>query len=404
MTAERLVATDRLRAALAAAYGAAAGAAARPHHRPPVVGTEHLLLGLAAARPGSGPDPGPGPAAQVLAEAELTGPVLLAVLRRRAGRPAAWRSDDRAGDPGPADGPDREDRAGAQPSLGELDWFRPGKPIDYTGAARAALGHAAAAARQGHALDSDQVLHGLLAVDGCRARELLRACGVDPAWLRDRLRDRVCGTGPAPVADDPVPPELRPTRDGLLGRTTYRGAGRHRSRWAGGFRWLPLAEVPAVWVMVDAHDQARRLGAPRTGTEHLVLAVLAVHETLDRYPHLRPDDAGHRYAGGAVLAAAGLTYRAAREVARAHADRLGTDARKASAYSGRRWRTRAAPTGTAELLLAVLTQDDSRAAHLLRRSGLPPARVRVQLRARPSDGQAPHQAQVARDAGSSGCR
>lgn len=345
-----------VQATLAGAYGAAVG---RSRSSPVVVGTEHLLLGLTADH---------GPVAQAFATVRLTRPVLAAVLRKYAGRSDTWRSDD---------GATADNRQGP---LGTFDRYPARKPMVYTGAARAALHRAVAiAAERGLAeVDNDHLLRGLLAVDDNRAAELLRGCGVEPTQLRDRL----VGTGPATVVDDPVAPELRPTRDALLGTASYRYRSVTRCLAVGVLRLLAvnLAELPVVWVDLDARDQARRLGARQAGTEHLVLAILAVHEALRWYPHMQPGDAAHLYAGGRVLAEARISYLDAYDSARRNPERLRSDARPASSYT-RRLRVYGRSVGTGQLLLAILTQNDSRGANLLRQLGLSPARVRAQLRA-----------------------
>jgi ATP-dependent Clp protease ATP-binding subunit ClpA len=348
--------TSQLRTLVAGAYGAALGGS---RTRPPVIGTEHLLASLV----------GPlrtGPAAQVLDEAGLTGTTVMTMLRRRATGSAAWQVEEDS-DPGGDDLP-----------LTDLDWFKPGKRIHYTAAARAALHRAVAAATaRGHVEpDGLHLLDGLLADGDNHAIEVLHACGVDPAQVRESLR----GTGTA--AADAVPPELRPTRDALLGRRTYPTGPISGPAFRGLSRVfaINLAGVPAMWVSLDARDQARRQGRRRPGTEHLVLAMLATHETLRHYPHLRSHDA-RQYVGGEVLDDAGVTYPGAIAASQHPAD-LGTDAHPASWYTSRPRRIRSRPTGTGELLLAILTQDDSRAANLLRLTGAHPARLRTHLRAR----------------------
>jgi Clp amino terminal domain, pathogenicity island component len=314
--------SSEVRLALAGAYGAAPGR---------MVGTEHLLVGLTAS----------AATVPVLTAAGITKPVVIAVLRKHDGR---WQHDD--GDTG-------------EWPLGELLRYPARKPMAYTGAARAALHRALAiATEQGDAaLDPGHLLSGLLETGGNRATELLHACGVDGRLLPKQ---------------DSIAPELRPTRDTLL------GIGRAPSRLLALFS-VNLAELPVLWVESDARDQARRLGARRPGTEHLVLAILATHETVQHYPHMLPDDTQGRYAGGRVLAAAGLKYRAARDAVEHSADRLGSDARKPSCYTRRSWRW-SASMDTGHLLLRILTQDDSRGANLLRLLGVPPQRVRVRLR------------------------
>jgi ClpA/ClpB-like protein len=354
--AHQLEISRAARTSLAAAYGAAVGRT----RDAPVVGTEHLLVGLAADR-------GTGPVSRALDAVELTLPVLMAALRKHDGRSAAWRSDDGT----PAD----QDEAPAGP----WDRYPARKPIRYTGAAGAALHRAAILAgdRGGTEIDDHHLLRGLLAASDNRASELLRGCGIEPA----RLLERITGTSPQATQDDPVPPELWPTRDALLGTARYSRRSPAGRLTTGMLRVLAtnLAEVPTIWVELDAHDQARRLGASRTGTEHLLLAILAIHETLRWYPHMRPADADRRLAGGDVLAEAGLTHRAASEAASREPDGLGSESRPVSSYL-RRLPSKASAAGTGELLLAVLTQDDCRAANLLRRLGVEPSQIRARLR------------------------
>lgn len=351
--AQQLELSRDLRAALAGAYGAAVGRSPKS----PVVGTEHLLLGMVV-----GTDT--GPVAQALAAAQLTRPVVMAVLRKQTSPSGGWQSDD--------DGDD-------QPPLGALGQYPPGKPTAYTGAAQAALHRATViAAERGSAeVDNAHLLQGLLEADDSRAAELLRGCGVQPATLRDQLQ----GIGPVTIAEDPVPSDLRPTRDALLGKASYRSRS-VRDRLASAVLRLfsaNLAEMPVAWAGLDARDQARRLAAHQPGTEHLVLAILAIHETVQWYPHMQPDDADHRYAGGRVLAVAGVTYRDAHDAIRQHSDELGSDARPASSYHQRLQRY-GTLVGTGQLLLEILTQNDSRGANLLRLMDVSPAEVRRRLR------------------------
>jgi len=268
-------------AALQGAYGAAA--------RTGAVGTEHLLLGISRSSGG-----------RLLEEFGVT-PVTVAEILRQAG----WTATDEAA-PGDDTGP-----------LGDLEWFgaKQRKPMNYTGAARAALHRAIASATaaaggaEGAEFDPADLLDALLAAPN-RATEALDRSGVDARKVRDRLAG-----GPAPEPA-PVPADLRPTLDHVLGLSTYR-AGSFSGRMA--MRFLlavggNLARTPGPWADLEARDQAGRLGHRKPLTAHLVLALLAMHEVTTLRPHLIAG-VTEKYAGARALAetGTGLTYAAARE-------------------------------------------------------------------------------------------
>jgi hypothetical protein len=157
-------------------------------------------------------------------------------------------------------------------------------------------------------------------------------------------------------------PELRRTRDLLLGRAQFRGLG-VLSRVFGRMPMFAYhAEAPVLWTLWEAQDQARGDGRRKPNTADVLLAILATHEVAQRYPHL-VGRAEHRYDGGRLLVDAGLRYRAARSAARAHADELGRDPRPVKAYAPRGDRY---PQTTGELLNAITRDGDTRAARLLR--------------------------------------
>ena len=321
--------TAAVTTALQGAYGAAV--------RTGSVGTEHLLLGVARSSGG-----------RLLEEFGVTGVTVAEILRQ-----AGWTATDEAA-PGDDTGP-----------LGDLEWFgaKQRKPMNYTGAARAALHRAiASATAAGGAggtaeraeFGADDLLDALLAAPN-RATEALDRSGVDPRKVRDRLAG-----GPAPEAA-PVPPDLRPTLDHLLGLSTYR-TGSFGGRMA--MRFLlavagNLARTPGPWADLEARDQAGRLGHRKPATAHLVLALLAMHEVTSLRPHLVAG-VTEKYAGARALADTGATYAAARGALAVQPP--GRDPRRYRSYvDGRR--------DTTAVLAAILDGDTS-AARLLAALGV----------------------------------
>jgi hypothetical protein len=315
---------DKLSPVLATAYGAAGGDR---------VGTEHLLLAL-TGRSGR-------TASAALDAAEVTRTVVVGMLQARGD---AWRSAD-ATEPDPAGAP-----------LGRAEWYvEPRKPMNYRPAARRAMQHATATARAAgrSAPGPEDILLGLLADERNRAVELLGACGVDLPTLRWAVE-----TGRPRVVPDRVEPELRPTRDRLLGRRPFRAQG----LYARLFQLLPIhvnyAAAPVLWARLEAKELARELGRRRVGSEHLLLAFLAVHELAERYPHLL-GEAGGRYAHGDP-ALAGLHYHQVRAAVLDRGAELGSDRLSVADYTKGDGR----PQESGPVLRALLT-GDSRAARLV---------------------------------------
>jgi hypothetical protein len=328
-----------VRRALIGAFAAAAGG----------VGTEHLLLGLVGT--------GGGEAGRILDEFGVTVVPLTDVLRQR-----RWTVTDEAAE-GEDTGP-----------LGDLEW-RPGKqrrPMNYTGAARAAMHRAiAAAAADGRTeFHRGDLLDALLAAATAtaataattvaatapnRAVEVLERCGVDPARVRERL------AGGDPVEPVDVAPDLQPTVDHVLGRTRYEAAPFTRRVALGLLQaaGANLARTPVPWADLEARDQAARLGHRKVGTAHLLLALLAMHEVTQVLPHLVVDVAD-RYLGARTLAGTGLTYAATRAALAAEAP--GRDPRRYKSYVDAR-------RDTTSLLAGILDGNTS-AARLLAALGV----------------------------------
>ncbi|MFI5554027.1 Clp protease N-terminal domain-containing protein [Streptomyces sp. NPDC051738] len=269
------------------------------------VGTEHLLAGITTAK---------GAARAALADVGATKTALLALVRDRKDRDAAWSVAD-----------DAEGSVAAQDVLGEDGDRR----IRFTGAAARALTAAMEQAqREGAAkFGAVHLLRALLEEDN-RAVETLGVCGVSPEAVRARLDG---GTG---GQEDDLTPMLRATRDVLLGRGQYR----HLPFWK---RWLVkstganLAARPAWWVGMETYEQARRLGTAAVGTEHVLLAILATHEVARRYPHLageRAPSPDTRYTGGERLARLGIDYASVHSAVTSDRVRLTTDPRPAQQY------------------------------------------------------------------------
>jgi hypothetical protein len=302
------------------------------------IGTEHLLQGLTGM--------GSGEAGRILDEFGITVVPLIDVLRQR-----RWTASDEAAG---------TDETG--PLGDDLEW-RTGKqrrPMGYTGAARAALHRAIAAATADGRTDfhGGDLLDALLTPSPDapnRAVEVLERAGVDPRKVRDRL------AGGEPARAPAVAPDLQPTVDHLLGRTRYEAVPFAR-RVALGFLQAAganLARTPGPWADVEARDQAARLGHRRVRTAHVLLALLAMHEVTEVLPHLVVDVAD-KYAGTRALAGTGLTYAAAR--AALSADPPGRDPRRYRSYvDGQR--------DTMSLLRAILDGDTS-AARLLAALGV----------------------------------
>ncbi|MFF2547914.1 Clp protease N-terminal domain-containing protein [Kitasatospora sp. NPDC058063] len=310
------------------------------------LGTEHLLVAVAGET---------GPAGAALAAAGAGADTLRALVRERKGR---WTADDGPGVVSaavPAAVPDRE-----TPGAAGAD----GRPL--SGAAARALAVATEHARRDGepACTAVHLLRALLADgrdghgdgngangdgngangggpgDRTRAAELLRAAGVAPQAVLDRLDGAVRQGGG-------LDPLLHPTRETLLARRGHRAP-----RWK---RLLqPGPSGPAAWIRPEADAQAERLGRRTPGTEHVLLALLAVHEVARHEPGLAAEDGA-----GELLAGLGLDYARAHAALDSGGVTLPADPRAVEAYL-----TEIAGQGTDRLLRALL-EEDTRARRLV---------------------------------------
>ncbi len=282
-----------------------AARAGRPSPEAPM-GTENLLAGISTAK---------GPAREALTEEGATRGAVGAVLRTQLNGGEEWRSTDDAGV-----------RVESTDILGEDG----DKGLYFTGDAARALRAAIEAARAEGAgkLSAVHLLRALLDGGENRAAELLGACGTSPQAVLTRL------DGDAGERDDGLPPALHPTREILLGRAQY-GRMTFWKRWITKAFSLNWAAMPVGWIRYETEEQARRLGHRTVGTEHVLLAVLATHEVVTRYPHFveEPEPAlSVRYSGGERLATAGVGYVAVHDALSEDGPGLSTDPRPFERY------------------------------------------------------------------------
>lgn len=218
---------------------------------------------------------------------------------------------------------------------------------------RRAADRAAAAGKTEYG--TDDVMFALLDESRSHAVELLASCGVDIAALR---------AGAIPPVAERVPPELRETRDRLLGRLPFRGLG----LWAKLFTAIvPVrlnhAAAPVLWARHEAVAQAAHLGHRRCGTDHLLLALLATYEVAQAYPHLTVGSE-QLYDANPLFAQAGLRYADARAAAQTFD--AGTDPRPLDAYVVKDGQ----PQHTATVVRAITGDRRTRAVRLLSALGL----------------------------------
>jgi len=126
----------------------------------------------------------------------------------------------------------------------------------FTAAAQDALGQAHLAAEEAQQpwIGTSHLLRGLSEVDEGRAAQALRRLDVDLAAIVARQESEESGSGPEGAAG------LRPAGKG----------GEAPARQEGPL--LPTSRVRSV--LKFAQDEARRLGAPQVGTEHILLGLL----------------------------------------------------------------------------------------------------------------------------------
>lgn len=334
--------------------GSARGAAGAS--RGEAIGTDHLLAGITASK---------GAACQALADAGATRTAVAALLRDARERGVTREGAD-----------DADATVASTDILGD-DGSRHTR---FTGAAARALTSAMQRARREEAkkFGAVHLLRALLEEDPGdgtgernRAVVLLAAAGVSPRTVLTLL------DGDTPHPENDLDPLLHPTRDVLLGRSHYR----HKALWK---RWLlkrvgvNWASRPAWWVSMETHEQARRLGHDAAGTEHILLAVLATHEVVLRYPHMRDESAptpDTRYAGAERLARMGLDHATVHSALTTGRVPLTADARPAEQYLDEAASPGKPPTdappdapttdpGTAPLV-DLLMKEDTRARQLI---------------------------------------
>ncbi|GLZ00034.1 Clp protease N-terminal domain-containing protein [Actinoplanes sp. NBRC 103695] len=293
------------------------------------VGTEHLLGGLLNAAPDI---------KQLLGAFDITTVVLVAVL------------NDRKDDWGSPDGTEQVDD--------EVTVADRKRPAPFGHGAKAALIRCAELSG-GEPCTPEQLFSAVLHDERSRAVAVIRDCGADPAEVRAALR-----SGQLPQRPDRVAPDLRVTRDRLIGRQAYRGRGLQDKVMS---FLIPVkinyAAAPVMWVSLESDEIAKARGG-EAGTDDLLVATLSTYEVAIAYPHLSGRSIG-AYTGSRALADAGLRHdRVARLAASAE---LGTDAVRPSDVlrRGGPW-----ARNTGELLGALLAHDETRAVRLLNSLGV----------------------------------
>ncbi|WP_314251646.1 Clp protease N-terminal domain-containing protein [Streptomyces kutzneri] len=143
----------------------------------------------------------------------------------------------------------------------------------------------------------------------CGAVSYLNGCGVDVVALQQAVR-----SGQVPPVEDAVPPELRSTRDALVGRRRY------KPRELGQFwttllvRVMPMnaAAHPVLWARLEAGELAgQHRGKVRT--DDVLLGMLRTYAVARAYPHLMKA-AKADYDGGRVLVESGVDHERVRAV------------------------------------------------------------------------------------------
>ncbi|MEU7726814.1 Clp protease N-terminal domain-containing protein [Streptomyces sp. NPDC040724] len=198
----------------------------------------------------------------------------------------------------------------------------------------------------------------------CGAVSYLNGCGVDIAALQQAVR-----SGQVPAVADAVPPELRSTRDALVGRRRYkpRELGQFWTTLLVRMTPINVAAHPVLWARLEAGELAgQHRGKVRT--DDVLLGVLRTYAVAQAYPHLTRQ-AKADYDGGRVLAEAGVDHERVRAVM-ASTD-LGQDT-----VPPRELLKDTMAGGTSALLDRLLSEPGNRSARLLAALGVEPAALR----------------------------
>ncbi|MGK5553433.1 Clp protease N-terminal domain-containing protein [Actinomadura kijaniata] len=198
----------------------------------------------------------------------------------------------------------------------------------------------------------------------CGAVNYLRGCGVDVVALQRAVR-----SGQVSAVEDTVPPELRSTRDALVGRRRY------KPRELGQFwttllvRTMPFnaAAHPVLWARLEAGELAQQHGG-KVRTDDVLLGMLRTYAVAQAYPHLLKGTEAD-YDGSRALVEAGVNHEAVREVM-ASTD-LGQDT-----VPPRELLKDMMAGGTSDLLERLLSEPGNRSVRLLAALGVEPSALR----------------------------
>ncbi|MFJ3725640.1 Clp protease N-terminal domain-containing protein [Streptomyces sp. NPDC090045] len=218
----------------------------------------------------------------------------------------------------------------------------------------------------GHGIERSpaDLLVAILDDPSCGAVSYLNGCGVDIAALQQAVR-----SGRVPAVADAVAPELRSTRDALVGRRRY------KPRELGQF-WTTLlvrvtpfnvAAHPVLWARLEAGELAGQHRG-RVRTDDVLLGLLRTYAVAQAYPHLTRQ-AKADYDGGRVLVEAGVDHQRVRAVM-ASTD-LGQDT-----VPPRELLKDTMAGGTSALLDRLLSEPGNRSARLLAALDVEPAALR----------------------------
>lgn len=208
------------------------------------------------------------------------------------------------------------------------------------------------------------LLAALLDDPTCGAANYLHECGVDIGALQRAVR-----SGQIPTVEDTIPPELRSTRDALVGRRRY------KPRELGQF-WTTLlvtvmpintAAHPVLWARLEAGELAQQHGG-KIRTDDVLLGMLRTYAVAQAYPHLIKETKA-AYDGSRALVEAGVDHQTA------HAAMTSTDLGQ-DAIPPRDLLKNTTAGNTSDLLERLLSEPNNRSTRLLTALGVEPASLR----------------------------